>query len=86
MRIAIKRDLFAALLCLLIFNASFVFAQKGARANPQASGVERKINNLLAQMTLAEKLGQLQQLDGEADGRFRPNISNWRAKACSVLL
>ncbi|MEJ7699081.1 MAG: hypothetical protein WKF71_05465 [Pyrinomonadaceae bacterium] len=23
-------------------------------------------------MTLAEKLGQLQQLDGEADGRFRP--------------
>jgi beta-glucosidase len=72
MRIAIKRDLFPALLCLLIFNASFVFAQKGARANPQAASVERKINNLLAQMTLAEKLGQLQQLDGEADGRFRP--------------
>jgi beta-glucosidase len=34
--------------------------------------VERRINNLLARMTLAEKLGQLQQLDGEANGNFRP--------------
>ena len=37
----------------------------------QADEVERKINALLAQMTLEEKLGQLQQLDGHADGRFR---------------
>src|SRR6185503_16517002 len=29
-------------------------------------------NVLLAKMTLAEKLGQLQQLDGEGDGNFRP--------------
>jgi beta-glucosidase len=34
--------------------------------------VEQRINALLAQMTLAEKLGQLQQLDGEANGNFRP--------------
>ena len=34
--------------------------------------VEQRINTLLAQMTLAEKLGQLQQLDGEANGNFRP--------------
>ena len=34
--------------------------------------VEREVNALLAQMTLAEKLGQLQQLDGEANGNFRP--------------
>jgi len=34
--------------------------------------LERKINQLLARMTLAEKLGQLQQLDGEANGNFRP--------------
>jgi len=34
--------------------------------------VERRINALLARMTLAEKLGQLQQLDGEANGNFRP--------------
>src|SRR5882724_4646091 len=33
---------------------------------------ERRINALLARMTLAEKLGQLQQLDGEANGNFRP--------------
>ena len=34
--------------------------------------VERLVNVLLAKMTLAEKLGQLQQLDGEANGNFRP--------------
>lgn len=34
--------------------------------------VERRVNALLAQMTLAEKLGQLQQLDGEGNGNFRP--------------
>src|SRR5688572_32835418 len=34
--------------------------------------VESRVNALLAQMTLAEKLGQLQQLDGEANGNFRP--------------
>ncbi len=34
--------------------------------------VEQRINLLLAKMTLAEKLGQLQQLDGEANGNFRP--------------
>src|SRR5258706_7555501 len=33
---------------------------------------ETKINALVAQMTLAEKLGQLQQLDGEGNGNFRP--------------
>ena len=34
--------------------------------------VEQRINALLAQMTLEEKLGQLQQLDGEGNGSFRP--------------
>src|SRR6267143_2240873 len=33
---------------------------------------EKKIDELLARMTLAEKLGQLQQLDGEGNGTFRP--------------
>ncbi|HKO95597.1 MAG TPA: beta-glucosidase BglX [Pyrinomonadaceae bacterium] len=37
-----------------------------------ADTVEQRINSLLARMTLAEKLGQLQQLDGEANGNFRP--------------
>ena len=33
---------------------------------------EARITALLARMTLAEKLGQLQQLDGEGNGTFRP--------------
>ncbi|HEV2883737.1 MAG TPA: beta-glucosidase BglX [Pyrinomonadaceae bacterium] len=37
-----------------------------------ALGVEKRIEDLLRRMTLAEKLGQLQQLDGEANGNFRP--------------
>jgi beta-glucosidase len=40
-------------------------------ARTSAPDIERKINELLARMTLAEKLGQLQQLDGHADGRHR---------------
>jgi beta-glucosidase len=31
-----------------------------------------RVESLLRQMTLDEKLGQLQQLDGEANGRYRP--------------
>ncbi|HET6889786.1 MAG TPA: glycoside hydrolase family 3 N-terminal domain-containing protein, partial [Pyrinomonadaceae bacterium] len=41
---------------------------------PERAGtneVERRIDALLARMTLEEKLGQLQQLDGHADGRFK---------------
>jgi beta-glucosidase len=34
--------------------------------------VEQRVNSLLGQMTLEEKLGQLQQLDGEGNGNFRP--------------
>ncbi|MBI3926821.1 MAG: beta-glucosidase BglX [Armatimonadetes bacterium] len=33
---------------------------------------ERKIEALLGQMTLEEKLGQLQMLDGDANGEYRP--------------
>lgn len=40
-------------------------------AGPPKDDVERKITALLAQMTLEEKLGQLQQLDGHWDGRYR---------------
>ena len=38
----------------------------------RANNIEQRINLLLRKMTLAEKLGQLQQLDGEANGNFRP--------------
>jgi beta-glucosidase len=43
-----------------------------APAAPRASDVEARVEALLRRMTLDEKVGQLQQLDGEVDGRFRP--------------
>ncbi|HEY0099145.1 MAG TPA: beta-glucosidase BglX [Pyrinomonadaceae bacterium] len=46
-------------------------AQRAAKG-ASASASERRINALIARMTLAEKLGQLQMLDGEANGNFRP--------------
>src|SRR5215213_7524124 len=51
------------LICLLVA----VIAPARAQRN-----VEQQVNALLAKMTLAEKLGQLQQLDGESNGNFRP--------------
>lgn len=53
------------LIVIFVFSA-FVSAQRSGPA------VEKRINQLIARMTLAEKLGQLQQLDGEANGKFRP--------------
>jgi beta-glucosidase len=58
----------AKLLCLAIF----VFVQGAPAPAQKAADVERRINSLVARMTLAEKLGQLQQLDGEANGKYRP--------------
>jgi beta-glucosidase len=53
-----------------------------ASRSQQTAGIETRINSLLAQMTLAEKLGQLQQLDGEAMVTFVPNISSLLRKGC----
>lgn len=43
-----------------------------ARVQRTQADIEKKIDALMARMTLEEKLGQLQQLDGEANGNFRP--------------
>ena len=59
-----KRYISLAVLLLLLVAAS------SRSQGPQ--NVEQRVNALLSQMTLAEKLGQLQQLDGEANGNFRP--------------
>ena len=72
-------------LCLFLTLALLHCAPPSARAQTErrvrrarpaavrnAPDVERRINALLARMTLAEKLGQLQQLDGEANGNYRP--------------
>ncbi|HEV7903522.1 MAG TPA: beta-glucosidase BglX [Pyrinomonadaceae bacterium] len=61
--------------CLLI--AALLPAAPAAPAQPPAApragrNIETRINALIARMTLAEKLGQLQMLDGEANGNFRP--------------
>jgi beta-glucosidase len=55
--------------------ATLMIAATGAldgRIVTGQSEVERRIDALLSQMTIEEKFGQLQQLDGHADGRFRP--------------
>lgn len=75
MRLAFKGNLFFflfCLFCLIFFGVPPASAQRRAVSASQAASVEQKINVLLAKMTPAEKLGQLQQLDGEADGRYRP--------------
>lgn len=50
---------------LLIFTIAPSHSQR-------PTNVEQRVDALLSQMTLAEKLGQLQQLDGESNGNFRP--------------
>ena len=57
-------------LCAVLVGA-WLSLQSGAPVSPRA-GVETRITDLLARMTVEEKFGQLQQLDGHADGRFRP--------------
>jgi beta-glucosidase len=64
-----KRSL-TLLLCLVVVLALFFSTPPGSAQ--RKDDVERQVNALLAQMTLAEKLGQLQQLDGEGNGNFRP--------------
>lgn len=56
---------------LLLLFALFISTFPALAQAPQAQ-IEQRINALLARMTLEEKLGQLQQLDGEANGNFRP--------------
>ena len=59
---------------LVILAVVFLFvitpASPSHSQGPKMS--KSRINALLAKMTLAEKLGQLQQLDGEGNGNFRP--------------
>ncbi|HJU91869.1 MAG TPA: beta-glucosidase BglX [Pyrinomonadaceae bacterium] len=57
------------LLCLICILGLLL---SGTGATTQQNEIERRINALLARMTLEEKIGQLQQLDGHADGKYRP--------------
>lgn len=60
---------FICLVTLLLVLASTLSPQVARSSHGE---IERRIDALLARMTLAEKLGQLQQLDGEGNGNFRP--------------
>ena len=60
------------LLLILLVVFICLTAPASRSQSQRAVNVEQRINALLAKMTLAEKLGQLQQLDGEANGNFRP--------------
>ncbi|MEP6741504.1 MAG: beta-glucosidase BglX [bacterium] len=51
---------------------SFLITPASLSRPQRPKDVEAQINTLLARMTLEEKLGQLQQLDGEGNGNFRP--------------
>ena len=57
------------LLCIICILALLL---SGATASTQRSDIEKRVDALLAKMTLEEKLGQLQQLDGQGDGNYRP--------------
>jgi beta-glucosidase len=58
---------------LAIIFALILFPTPIFRSHSQpGKDLEKEINALLARMTLEEKLGQVQQLDGEANGNYRP--------------
>jgi beta-glucosidase len=48
--------------------------QRAGQRRAQQNDVERKIDALVARMTLEEKLGQLQQLGGDVGGHANPDI------------
>jgi beta-glucosidase len=62
--------LFRSIIALVILVLTLSSPPTSAQVRQR--DIENRINALLARMTLAEKLGQLQQLDGEANGNFRP--------------
>ena len=68
------RQTLCAVLTLTALCAGPAFPQAAARPSRAAApdAVEARVTRLLRQMTLEEKIGQLQQLDGDGDGRFRP--------------
>lgn len=62
----------AKLSCLVVILAVLTSIVSAPVASSSQDKIEQRITALLARMTLEEKLGQLQQLDGEGNGNFRP--------------
>ena len=63
----------AKLLVYVIALALLLTARPAPAQVLRGAALEQRVNALLARMTLAEKLGQLQILDGEANGKYRPD-------------
>jgi len=63
---------YARSIIILGFILGLLIAPASPSRSQRPKDFEKQIDALLARMTLAEKLGQLQQLDGEANGNFRP--------------
>ena len=61
------------ILLAIVFALTLLFIQTTPPALAQRPDFEQKIKALVSQMTLEEKLGQLQQLDGEGNGNYRPD-------------
>src|SRR5688572_24340774 len=62
----------AKLSCLVIVFVVLTSLSPALVSSSSQGRIEQRINSLLGRMTLEEKLGQLQQLDGEANGNYRP--------------
>src|SRR5215471_1280615 len=60
------------ILLAIVFALTLLSILAGSDASAQRTNIEQRINALISQMTLQEKLGQLQQLDGEGNGNYRP--------------
>src|SRR5215471_10595807 len=60
------------ILLATVFALTLLSILAGSDASAQRADIEQRINALVSQMTLQEKLGQLQQLDGEGNGNYRP--------------
>jgi beta-glucosidase len=62
----------AKLSCLVLLVILLASTLPAPITSSAPDKIEQRVNALLLRMTLQEKLGQLQQLDGEANGNFRP--------------
>src|SRR5208337_3044483 len=68
-----RKWIWAACLLLLACGGEGIAGTQPSEAVASGQEIESKISSLLARMTLAEKVGQLQQLDGTWEGDVRPD-------------